>query len=504
MNLRMHCISTGIILWLSSFVPAPPVSAGNAGEARGGGKEVEALHEQSGSLEARIVSLHASLERRSVLDADSHEELDSIFKEYSRLCDRLKKEFERTPDGRTEQRLGLLLQAYHISLAMYRLLMLPVVHHKLDDAPSQLVKQVKWILSRKTCSTLHRLIARHRKTPLERRSDPDFLRTEELLQKFMASHPSIYEDVPVWNDIRRIGLKKDLWRLQVNRALRKLAFKATKVIGGTAVRIKIDEPAIRGEKRKRIHDAMERLARPGDIIVERCRFLLTDKLIPGFFSHVAIWLGNRESLEKEGIWPLLSPRCRKEVEAGGEIVEAIRTGVRTVDLMTFLEIDDLALLRLRPKLLGDDPARTRAAIIDRAVSLVGRPYDFGFDLNTSNHIMCAEAAYYALSGIVGWNPRKYAWTRLVSPDDVAAKAGPTADFEFELVWLVINGEPVEDDLKYERLWSVLTSSGVMPPPGRKGEIVRALLEVPVPDETESRHDGDSPDDLMRGINLSEY
>jgi hypothetical protein len=41
---------------------------------------------------------------------------------------------------------------------------------------------------------------------------------------------------------------------------------------------------------------------PLDIILEKTPFRLTDKLIPGHFGHVAIWVGSQKELKEKGLW----------------------------------------------------------------------------------------------------------------------------------------------------------------------------------------------------------
>ena len=41
---------------------------------------------------------------------------------------------------------------------------------------------------------------------------------------------------------------------------------------------------------------------PLDILLEKTPFRLTDKLIPGYFGHVSIWVGNGLELDSMGIW----------------------------------------------------------------------------------------------------------------------------------------------------------------------------------------------------------
>ena len=40
----------------------------------------------------------------------------------------------------------------------------------------------------------------------------------------------------------------------------------------------------------------------GDILIVKTPFYLTDKMIPGYWSHTAIWIGNESELRALGVW----------------------------------------------------------------------------------------------------------------------------------------------------------------------------------------------------------
>src|SRR5690606_23150334 len=88
--------------------------------------------------------------------------------------------------------------------------------------------------------------------------------------------------------------------------------------------------------------------RPLDLLFEKKTFKLTDKTIPGNWGHVALWLGTKEELIELGIWdePELTP-FRERIEAGHSIFEMRRWGMQFDSLENFLNLDEIAITRVR-------------------------------------------------------------------------------------------------------------------------------------------------------------
>ncbi|MBI5017974.1 MAG: Poxvirus G6 [Deltaproteobacteria bacterium] len=187
-----------------------------------------------------------------------------------------------------------------------------------------------------------------------------------------------------------------------------------------------------------VAEALRARLRAGDILVEKTPFRLSDKLIPGYWGHAAVWVGAEEELMDLGIWrdPLVQKHAR-EIHEGRRIVEALRSGVELNTLDHFLNIDDLAVLR-GPPIRRDDLAK----VVIRALRQVGKSYDFNFDAETTDRIFCSKLVYLSHSEI-DWPTAKALGRSTVSPDDVASKAlhgGP-----LEVVALFHDGEAVRED-----------------------------------------------------------
>ena len=157
--------------------------------------------------------------------------------------------------------------------------------------------------------------------------------------------------------------------------------------------------------------------RPGDILLEKTPFRLTDKFIPGYYGHVAIWIGTPDELRAMGIWanPLVQAYA-KDIASGSRIAEALRPGVQLNPLSRFLNIDDL--LVLRPRSISD--GQLRDAVL-RALAQVSKEYDFEFDVETDKRIVCSEIAYVVYPDIA-WPTSKILGRHSISPDQVASRA----------------------------------------------------------------------------------
>lgn len=178
--------------------------------------------------------------------------------------------------------------------------------------------------------------------------------------------------------------------------------------------------------------------RPGDILLEKTPFRLTDSFIPGHWGHVAVWIGTEAELKELGLWddPVVKP-YQTGIRAGKCIVEALRSGVTMNTVEHFMNIDDFGVLRRNPA-LDRDMLRHHILL---ALRQVGKAYDFNFDIETTDKIVCSELAYVVYTDMI-WPTAKALDRYTISPDNVALKAlngGP-----FELVLFYHDGRPVNE------------------------------------------------------------
>lgn len=155
----------------------------------------------------------------------------------------------------------------------------------------------------------------------------------------------------------------------------------------------------------------------GDILLEKTPFRLTDNFIPGHWGHAALWIGNEQELRELGIWEHeLVKQHHDAIRHGQLIVEALRSGVEMNTLEHFSNVDDLAVLR-DPHATKDD----KAEIILQALRQIGKAYDFNFDVETTDRIVCSELIYLTYTKI-DWPTDMTLGRATISPDNIAQKS----------------------------------------------------------------------------------
>ena len=140
---------------------------------------------------------------------------------------------------------------------------------------------------------------------------------------------------------------------------------------------------------------------PGDIIIERRNWYLSNAFLPGFWPHCALYVGTREQLEQVGLdYESLDPDARA-VHAKLEektnhrlvIIEAMSEGVIFTSAEKSMHADYVAVLR--PRLTRDQLQQ----VIKNAFRYHGRPYDFAFDFADESKLVCSELLHYSFGGI---------------------------------------------------------------------------------------------------------
>ena len=186
--------------------------------------------------------------------------------------------------------------------------------------------------------------------------------------------------------------------------------------------------------------------KPLDVVFEKTPFRLTDKFIPGHFGHAAVWVGNEEQLKELGVWNELprlykiaveqrnyqGPSFQEAVRSGHRIIEALRPGVQFNTLKHFLDIDDLAVSRMKNCADGEDVPRNslnditclnnklKKEYLLKSFEQVGKDYDFNFDVNTIDKIVCSELLYRTFID-VNFETTLTIGRHNISPDQVAKK-----------------------------------------------------------------------------------
>lgn len=200
------------------------------------------------------------------------------------------------------------------------------------------------------------------------------------------------------------------------RGLNKIKFTGSKVVGNTMGVVRWRDGKLKGDST--VLQQMLAQLQPGDILLEKTPFTLTDKSIPGHFGHAAIYVGSVEQLQDLNALelPVVQKYIAKIAEGHG-VVEALRSGVQLNKLQDFMNVDDVAILR--PKNLS---AADKLEAVKLALGNLGKKYDFNFDVNTTDTIVCSELVYIAYPQ-VDFVTKNVLGSFAITPDDIALRAG---------------------------------------------------------------------------------
>lgn len=177
----------------------------------------------------------------------------------------------------------------------------------------------------------------------------------------------------------------------------------------------------------------------GDVLLEKTPFRLTDSMIPGHWGHAAIWVGTEQELKRIGLWehPLVS-FYHEQIRRGELVAESLRTGTTLSSLSAFLNIDDLGVIRVRQPQTDDEMRDT----IILTLRQIGKAYDFNFDVETTDKIVCSQLVYLAYNKI-SWPTESVVGRYTISPDNIAIKTLNNGPFKLELFYH--NGKLVKEN-----------------------------------------------------------
>ena len=128
---------------------------------------------------------------------------------------------------------------------------------------------------------------------------------------------------------------------------------------------------------------LESALRPMDVVFFHSDNRVSGLLIPGQFTHGAVYIGTESQLRASGLWhlPALVP-FHDQIRAGAVYLEAVDGGVRLAPAEVVLDIDAVVALRSH----GTD----RAMALERGMEQMGTPFDMRFDAVDASELFCAE------------------------------------------------------------------------------------------------------------------
>ncbi len=214
---------------------------------------------------------------------------------------------------------------------------------------------------------------------------------------------------------------------------------------------------------------------PGDIVVTRRKWHLSNVGIPGFWTHALLYTGTPRQIDAffaefapaGGVFDHIAGMYPEAALTGVDddgralcCIEAVEQGVVQHPLEIGFGADYIAVLR--HKTAKENKFKAVAA----AMSFVGRPYDYNFDFATDNSLVCSEVVYKAYAASLPIEPEKQNGRLLLSPNAIARYYDATADTpdcELELVLFldvkdgkVVEGTPADFRQSWTRpKWDIM-------------------------------------------------
>ncbi len=141
------------------------------------------------------------------------------------------------------------------------------------------------------------------------------------------------------------------------------------------------------------------LLRPGDVLAVRKEYAVTNYFLPGYWPHVALYLGDAAQMRELGlaelehiqsIWSELTPGGD---ESTPRVLESKKDGVLIRSLESPYASDSIIVLRPQLELAEI------AEALSRGLKHAGKGYDFGFDFSKADRLVCTEVVYRSFDGV---------------------------------------------------------------------------------------------------------
>jgi hypothetical protein len=152
---------------------------------------------------------------------------------------------------------------------------------------------------------------------------------------------------------------------------------------------------------------VEKLIQPGDILIRRFEGYIDKFLIPGWYNHAGIYVGEIDGKPHQ-------------------VIHAISDGVVVDDLIDFIKTDHMVVLRA--------PKEQIEKAINRAKTTIGSEYDFAFDFKETLRFSCTELVSYCYPGIIK-GKKRFGRDTVVADDIVETPA-------LKIIWTSTGIKPV--------------------------------------------------------------
>ncbi|MFH0869605.1 MAG: YiiX/YebB-like N1pC/P60 family cysteine hydrolase [archaeon] len=213
---------------------------------------------------------------------------------------------------------------------------------------------------------------------------------------------------------------------------------------------------------------------PGDIVVERTEWRLSNFLYPGFWKHSFIYTGTLSEMDgyfngskvingsvsaylRENMPEVYEKYTKSYGDYEANMIESKHFHVRIGPIEDYAQSDYIGVMR--PKLSKD--AKLRAVL--KALSFSGKFYDLLFDYSDNSTIACSEVVYFPYSknyseGGLDLKLAKVLWTEALLPNDLVRKYELEIGEEGELDFVLFidsdkeNLTRVDDKIAFMKSW----------------------------------------------------
>lgn len=219
---------------------------------------------------------------------------------------------------------------------------------------------------------------------------------------------------------RQLHYRKFVIKRRQHSGYRKVMFHMFQMSGRAIAEMKQPFIAMRKAGKRvtpRVLAKVSGLLQPGDVIITRHDDALSNLFLPGFWPHAAFYMGSAEQRAALGLV--------HQAPAAASVVEAKKDGVHFRRLEETLAVD--AFVVLRPTM--SQPLVKEA--VEKAMSHVGKRYDFVFDFRQADRLACTEVVYraYQAVGAMEFSLLDYAGRQCLPAESLIDQAVASGQFE---------------------------------------------------------------------------
>lgn len=193
-----------------------------------------------------------------------------------------------------------------------------------------------------------------------------------------------------------------------------------------------------------IQKELEELMKSGDVFITRKEFAMTNYFLPGYWPHAVLYLGNEEEMKAMKIphHPRIKSRWEDfksmDTKNNKRVLEALKDGVHIRSMESPYFNDNLCIIR--PKLTSEEIAKA----FKRGIQHEGKSYDFDFDFNRSDRLVCTEVVYRTYDGIgeIDFKLSERAMRKNLSAEDLLNLALKSMYFELIAVYCPAHSKKV--------------------------------------------------------------